>query len=67
VRNKKTKERGVHESWAVAKGCFRNGLILISAGSNTLRVVPPPNETVEELGEGIGVMESAIAKVDSEA
>ena len=67
VRSKKTKERGVRESQAVARTCFKDGLILISAGMNTLRVIPPLNVAREELEEGLDVMEGAIAKVNSKA
>src|SRR5262249_46726408 len=67
VKNKKTKERGIQESQAVVKACFKDGLILISAGRNTLRVIPALNISREELEEGLDVMESAIAKVNSEA
>jgi 4-aminobutyrate aminotransferase len=67
VKSKKSKERGVRESQAVARACFKDGLILISAGMNTLRVIPPLNVAREELEEGLDVMEDAIAKVDSEA
>ncbi len=67
VKSKRTKERGIHESQAVARECFRDGLVLISAGRNTLRVIPPLNVTREELEEGIDVMESAIAKVNSKS
>lgn len=67
VKSKKTKERGVDESQAVARACFKDGLILISAGRNTLRVIPPLNVTREELEEGLDVMEGAISQVNSEA
>ena len=67
VKTKKMKERGVEESQAVMRSCFKDGLILISAGRNTLRVIPPLNVTGEELEEGLDVMEGAIAKVNSEA
>jgi 4-aminobutyrate aminotransferase len=66
VKSKKTKERGVRESQAVARACFKDGLVLISAGRNTLRVIPPLNIARDELEEGLDVMEGAIAKVDSE-
>ena len=65
VKDKKSKELGVHESQAVTRACFKDGLILISAGRNTLRVVPPLNVAREELEEGLDVMESAIARVNS--
>jgi 4-aminobutyrate aminotransferase len=67
VKSKKEKERGVQEAQAVTKGCFKEGLILITAGMNTLRVIPPLNVTREELEEGLDVMEGAIAKVNAEA
>jgi 4-aminobutyrate aminotransferase len=66
VKDKKSKERGVHEAQAIARACFKDGLILILAGRNTLRVIPPLNVAREELEEGLDVMESAIAKVNSE-
>jgi 4-aminobutyrate aminotransferase len=67
VKSKKGKERGVQEAQAVTKGCFKEGLILITAGMNTLRVIPPLNVVREELEEGLDVMEGAIAKVNAEA
>ena len=67
VKSKKGKERGVREAEAVARRCFKDGLILILAGMNTLRVIPPLNVAGEELEEGLDVMESVIAKVNSEA
>jgi 4-aminobutyrate aminotransferase len=65
VKDKKSKERGIREAEVVTKTCFKNGLILITAGRNTLRVIPPLNVSREELEEGLDVMESAIAKADS--
>ncbi len=67
VKDKKSKERGVREAQAVTRECFRDGLILITAGRNTLRVIPPLNVAMEELEEGLDVVEGAIAKVNSEA
>jgi len=67
VKDKKSKERGIRETQAVTKACFKDGLILIAAGRNTLRVVPPLNLTREELEEGLDVVEAAIAKVNSVA
>ncbi len=66
VKSKKGKERGVKEAQAITKACFEDGLILIMAGVNTLRVIPPLNVAEDELEEGLDVMESAIAKVDAE-
>ncbi len=65
VKTKKGKERGVREAQAITETCFKDGLVLITAGRNTLRVIPPLNVAREELDEGLDVMEGAIAKVDS--
>lgn len=65
VKSKRTKERGVREAEEVERACFKDGLILITAGENTLRVIPPLNVAREELEEGLDVMEGAIAKVNS--
>jgi 4-aminobutyrate aminotransferase len=65
VKDKKSKERGVREAQAVARACFKDGLILITAGRNTMRVIPPLNVARDELEEGLDVMEGAIAKVNS--
>jgi 4-aminobutyrate aminotransferase len=67
VKDKKSKGRGVREAQAIVSACFKDGLILILAGTNTLRVVPPLNIVREELEEGLDVMERAIAKVNSGA
>jgi len=64
VKSKKSKERGVREAQAITSACFKDGLILITAGGNTLRVIPPLNVVREELDEGLDVMEGAIAKVN---
>lgn len=66
VKNKMSKERGVQEAQKITRRSFKNGLILIMAGKNTLRVVPPLNIGKEELGEGLDVMEDSIAAVNTE-
>ncbi|MDA4136383.1 MAG: acetyl ornithine aminotransferase family protein [Thaumarchaeota archaeon] len=65
VKSKKTKERGAREAEAIERACFKDGLILITAGRNTLRVIPPLNVAREELEEGLDVMEGAIAQVNA--
>jgi 4-aminobutyrate aminotransferase len=67
VKNKKTKERGVEETREIMLKCFENGLILISAGLNTLRIIPPLNITEEELYEGLEILESAVASVNKDS
>ena len=64
VKDKKTKERGEEEAHHILEECFHSGLLVISAGRNTLRVIPPLNITREELDEGLEILEEAVAKVD---
>ena len=45
--------------------CFRHGLLAITAGRNTIRVVPPLNIIEEEMDEGMDILEEAIASVNA--
>lgn len=67
VKSKKTKQRGVKEARAVTAECFKRGLVLITAGTNTLRVIPPLNISREELEEGLDVIEEALTQVNAGA
>lgn len=65
VKNKKSKARGEQEARQIMDYCFKHGLILITAGRNTLRVIPPLNITEDELNEGLDIMEEGIAATNS--
>jgi 4-aminobutyrate aminotransferase-like enzyme len=65
VKSKKSKVRGEQEAHQIMEYCFRHGLLVITAGRNTLRVVPPLNITEAELNEGLDIMEEAIATTNS--
>ena len=65
VKSKKSKVRGEQEAHQIMDYCFRHGLLVITAGRNTLRVVPPLNITEAELNEGLDIMEEAIATTNS--
>ena len=65
MKDKKTKTRGEKESQQIIDYCFKHGLLLITAGRNTLRVIPPLNITEDELNEGMDIMEEAIAATNS--
>jgi 4-aminobutyrate aminotransferase len=64
VRNKKTKERGVNEAEQIIQYCFHHGLLVITAGRNTLRVIPPLNTSEDELFEGLDILEEAISEAN---
>ncbi|MDV3293352.1 MAG: acetyl ornithine aminotransferase family protein [Nitrososphaerales archaeon] len=64
VRSKRTKERGEKEARQIIDRCFRNGLLMITAGRNTLRVIPPLNTKQEVLDDGLDILEGAISVVN---
>jgi len=65
VKDKRTKARGEEEAKKVMDYCFRHGLLVIIAGSNTLRLVPPLNISEDEMDEGLDILEEGIAAVNS--
>jgi 4-aminobutyrate aminotransferase len=65
VKNKKSKVRGEQEARQIMEYCFRHGLLLITSGRNTLRVIPPLNISEEELNEGLDILEEGIAAINS--
>ena len=65
VKSKRTKARGEEEAKKVIDSCFRKGLLVITAGRNTLRFVPPLNISEEEIDEGLDILEEGIAEVNS--
>jgi 4-aminobutyrate aminotransferase len=65
VKSKKTKVRGEQEARQIMDYCFNHGLLLITAGRNTVRVIPPLNISEDELNEGLDIMEEAIAATNS--
>jgi 4-aminobutyrate aminotransferase len=67
VKDKQTKVRGEQEAKAVMDYCFRHGLLVIMAGRNVIRFIPPLNINEEQMNEGLDIMEEAIAEVNSAA
>lgn len=65
VKNKKTKVRGEAEANQIIQRCFQNGLLAITAGRNTIRIIPPLNTPEEVFSEGLDVLEEAISEVNA--
>jgi 4-aminobutyrate aminotransferase len=66
VKDKRSKARGEKEAHEIMDYCFRHGLLLITAGRNTLRVIPPLNISEDELNEGLDILEEGVATTNSE-
>jgi 4-aminobutyrate aminotransferase len=64
VKDKVSKVRGEAEAKAIIDYCFKHGLLVITAGRNSLRVVPPLNITEEVLDEGLDILEEGIAQIN---
>jgi 4-aminobutyrate aminotransferase len=67
VKDKKSKARGEKEARDIMDYCFKHGLLLITAGRNTLRVIPPLNISKDELNEGLDILEEGISVINSTA
>src|SRR5712692_9047348 len=65
VKSKSTKARGDAEAKQIIDYCFNHGLLVIIAGRNTLRFIPPLNITEEVMDEGLDILEEGIAAVNS--
>src|SRR5437879_3590803 len=65
VRDAQTREPADSETKAIAKYCYEHGLITITAGTfnNVIRILVPLVVTDEQLDEGLGVIEAALASV----
>jgi 4-aminobutyrate aminotransferase-like enzyme len=67
VKDKKSKARGEKEARDIMDYCFKHGLLLITAGRNTLRIIPPLNISEDELNEGLDILEEGISAINSTA
>jgi 4-aminobutyrate aminotransferase len=65
VKDKKTKARGDEEAHKIIEHCFRRGALVIIAGRNTLRFIPPLNITEDVMDEGLDILEEGIAAVNA--
>ncbi|MDA4124826.1 MAG: acetyl ornithine aminotransferase family protein [Thaumarchaeota archaeon] len=65
VKDKRSKTRGEEEAKRIMNYCFKHGLLVIIAGRNTLRVIPPLMVSEAELDEGLDILEEGIAETNS--
>ena len=65
VKDKRSKTRGEEEAHRIIDYCFHHGALVILAGRNTLRFVPPLNITEDVMDEGIDIMEEGIAAANA--
>ena len=65
VQSQETKTPATNETKRITQYCYEHGLITITAGSysNVIRILVPLVATDAQIGEGLGVLESALAAV----
>ncbi len=67
VRDATTKEPAPEEAQAVQKACYREGLLILTAGwyNNVVRFHPPLNMPAEELSGALDIVEKALGSAGS--
>jgi 4-aminobutyrate aminotransferase/(S)-3-amino-2-methylpropionate transaminase len=65
VKSPESKTPATDETKQITQYCYEHGLITITAGSysNVIRIPVPLVATNEQIDEGLGVLESALAAV----
>jgi acetylornithine/N-succinyldiaminopimelate aminotransferase len=49
------------EAWSMLEACLAQGLLVLSAGKNTLRFLPPYTINDAEIAEGLGILKVVLA------
>ncbi|MGC8687418.1 MAG: aminotransferase class III-fold pyridoxal phosphate-dependent enzyme [Candidatus Micrarchaeia archaeon] len=65
VKSKKTKEPAVKEREYVLNYSFSNNLLLLPAGTSTIRIVPPLTVKESTIEQGMNVFEEAIKRANA--
>ncbi len=65
VRDKKTKEPAREEAKAVVEGAFHRGLLLLTCGASTVRLVPPLVIDAEQADCALALLEEALAEIEN--
>jgi 4-aminobutyrate aminotransferase len=65
ITDRQTRSRAPELRNRIVLEAFSRGLLLLGAGPNTIRFVPPLNVTVEHIDEALFVLEEAIAVAES--
>jgi 4-aminobutyrate aminotransferase len=63
VRDRQTKERATTERDAVVRECFQRGLLVLGAGTNSIRFSPPLVLTTAQADTALGILDAAISAV----
>ncbi len=65
VKSRKTKERAPETADWIANECFRNGLMLLTCGQNSIRFIPPLIISQDTIDQALEIFEKAVAKAQA--
>ncbi len=65
VRNRQTKERATSERDALVMAAFRRGLLVLAAGTNTIRLSPPLVITKEQAETAVRILDDALGEISN--
>ncbi|MDE1870726.1 MAG: aminotransferase class III-fold pyridoxal phosphate-dependent enzyme [Candidatus Micrarchaeota archaeon] len=63
VRDRKTKEHAIREREKIIKSAFNKGLLLLTCGDSTIRIIPPITISETSLMDGLDILEKSIKDV----
>jgi len=66
VKDRETKERAPELAKEIMMECFRHGLMILTCGPNTIRLVPPLVISKETIDQGFDILFEAIRTVEKE-
>ncbi|MGE3842326.1 MAG: acetyl ornithine aminotransferase family protein [Vicinamibacterales bacterium] len=66
VRNRQTKERAAAERDRAVELAFRQGLLLLGAGRNTLRFCPPLVLTADQAATAVDILDRVMTQIEHE-
>jgi 4-aminobutyrate aminotransferase len=65
VKNRRTKQPAPEMTDRIARECFRNGLMLLTCGKNTIRFIPPLIISQETADQALEIFEKVVKKANS--
>jgi 4-aminobutyrate aminotransferase len=66
VKDKATKKPGKEEATEIITRCWKRGILIITCGVSTLRVVPPLTVTTDLVDSALEIIEDVILEVEKE-
>jgi 4-aminobutyrate aminotransferase len=60
VKSRKTKEHAIKEREEIVKKAFKNGLVLLTCGESTIRIIPPLTMSESSIEKGVCILEDSL-------